>query len=200
MGEFTYDKVECDFNSWNLTRGSVFVLQDPLFFVFPASKTDPFRRGITLTISATTDEAFALKSLRNLFEQFAQLHHRPLFSNSAGTFGCNYVTKKLPERICVLGYEGNYTGHSFRRGAASSARLARLSEEEMQLLSRWKSNSYRLYIETHPDWIHNASRRHQLTQRTQPPTASPLLNLPTPPPISTRTRTQYQIPRPSRRK
>ena len=200
IGEFTYDKVECDFNSWNLTRGSVSLSEDRLFLVLPASKTDLFRRGITLTISATTDEAFAIKSLRNLFEQFPKPHHHLLFFNSAGTYGRNYVTKKLQEGIRVLGYEGNYTGHSFWRGAATSARLAGLSEEEIQLLGRWKSNSYRLYIETHPDWIHNASLRHQLTQRTQPPPASlPVLNLPTPLPISTRTRTRYQIPRPSRR-
>ena len=61
------------------------------------------------------------------------------------------ATKKLQEGICILGYEGNYTDHSFRRGAATSARLAGLSEEEIQLLGRWKSNSYRLYTESHPD-------------------------------------------------
>ena len=175
MGEFTYDKVECDFNSWNLTRGSVSLSEDRLFLVLPASKTDPFRRGVTLTISAAADEACAIKSLRNLFERFPKAHHQPLFSNLAGTFSRNYVTRKLQEGIRSWGYAGNYTGHSFRRGAATSARLAGLSEEEIQLLGRWKSNSYRLYIKTHPDWIHSASRRHQRTQKTQP------LQAPSPP-------------------
>ena len=147
MEEFTYDKVECDFNSWNLTWGPVSLSEDQLFLV-PASKTDPFRRGVTLTISAVAEEACAIKSLRNLFERFPKAPSSPLFSNSAGTF--------LQEGIRILGYGGNYTGHSFRRGAATSARLAGLFEEEIQLLGRWKFNSYRLYIETHPDWIRKA--------------------------------------------
>lgn len=54
--EFTIDKVECDFNSWNLTQSSVFLLLDQLFHVLSASITDPFYQRITLTISTTTDE------------------------------------------------------------------------------------------------------------------------------------------------
>ena len=68
------------------------------------------------------------------------------------------------EGIRILGYRGNYTGHSFRRGAATSARLAGLSDQVIQLLGRWKSTCYRLYIDTPPEWIHNASSRHQKTQ------------------------------------
>ena len=205
MGEFTYDKVESDFSSWNLTRGSVSLLEDRLFLVIPSCKTDPFRRGVTLTISAANDGACAIKSLNNLFTRFPIANYRPLFFNSAGTFSRNYVTRKLQEGIRVLGYEGNYTGHSFRRGAATSARLAGLSEEEIQLLGRWKSNCYRLFVETPPDWIHNASRRHQLSQQTRIPlprlpSSQPTTSPPSPPapsPISARTRSQ--IPRPRRR-
>ena len=200
MGEFTYDKVKCNFNSWNLTRGSVSLSENRLFLVFPASKTDPFRRGVTLTILAATDEACAIKSLRNLFGRFPKAHHHPLFSKTAGTFSRNYITKKLQERISILGYKGNYMGHSFWREVATSVRLAGLFEEEIQFLGRWKSNSYRLYIETYPNWIHNASRRHQLTQRMQPlPAPPPLSNPPTPPLIiATRIHTRSQIQRLSR--
>ena len=204
MGEFTYNKVESDFSSWNLTRGSVSLSEDRLFLVIPSCKTDPFRRGITLTISAASDEACVVTSLNNLFTRFPKASNHPLFTNHAGTFSRNYVTRKLQEGIRALGYEGNYTGHSFRRGAATSARLAGLSEDEIQLLGRWKSNCYRLYVETHPDWIHNASRRHQLSRDTRLPLPRapprPAIAPPSPPipnPISTRTRSQ--IPRPSRR-
>ena len=137
MGEFTYDRGECDFNSWNLTRGSVSLSEDRLSLVHPASKTDLFCRGVTLTISAALDEACAIKSLRNLSEQFPKAHHHALFSNTSGNFSRNYLTRQLQAGLQMLGYEGNYTGHSFRRGAATSARLAGLSEEEIQLLGRW---------------------------------------------------------------
>ena len=77
-----------------------------------------------------------MKSLCSLFEQFSKSYHRLLFTNSAGAFGRNYITKKPQERICLLGYERNYSGHSFRRRAATSAKLGGLAEEEIQLLGR----------------------------------------------------------------
>ena len=43
MGEFTYDKVESDFRSWHVTRGSISLQEDRLLLVLSASKTDPFR-------------------------------------------------------------------------------------------------------------------------------------------------------------
>ena len=109
--------------------------EDRLLLVFPSSKTDPFRRQMTLTISAARDEACVVKSLRNFFERFPKSHYHPLFSTSAGTFNRTYVTRKLQEGIRILGYGGNCTGHLFRRGAATSARLAGLLEEKIQLLA-----------------------------------------------------------------
>ena len=160
--------------------------EDRLFLVILSCKTDPFRRGVTLTISAASDEACAIKSLNNLSTRFPKANYQLLFSNHVGTFSRNYVTRKLQEGIRILGYKGNYTGHSFRRGAATSARLAGLLEEEIQLLGRWKSNCYRLYVETHPDWIHNASRRHQLSRETRLPlprlSPSPTIPPPSPAP------------------
>lgn len=151
MGEFTYNRIESDFSSWNLTQGSVSFSKDWLFFIIPSCKTDPFCQGIILTISVASDKDCAVTSLTNLFTQFPKANHQLLFTNHAGTFNHSYVTKKLQKRVCMLGYEGNYTGHSFRRGAATSARLAGLSEDEIQLLGRWKSNCYCLYIKTHPN-------------------------------------------------
>ena len=136
MGKFNYDNVEPDFSFWNLTQGSVSLLEDRLFLVFLVSKTDPLCWGVTLTILVATDNAFAVKSLWNLFKQFSKAYYQLLFTTWAGTFSCNYVTKQLQEKICTLGYEGNYTGHSFQRETAKSARLAGLSEEEIQLLGQ----------------------------------------------------------------
>ena len=44
------------------------------------------------------------------------------------------------------GIMGSYSGHSFRRGAATTAKEAGLSESEIQLLGRWKSDSYGVQI------------------------------------------------------
>lgn len=146
MGKFTCNKGKSNFSSWNLTRGFGSLSEDRLFLVIPSCKTDTFHRGITLTISAANDEAYVVTSLKNLFTRFAKANSHPLFTNHVGTFSRYYVTRKPQEGIRVLGYEGNHTGHSFRRGAATSAKLAGLSDHEIQLLRRWKSNFYCHYV------------------------------------------------------
>jgi hypothetical protein len=54
-----------------------------------------------------------------------------------------------------------YAGHSFRRGAASAAAAAGYSDYEIQLLGRWRSDAYKLYIESDPKRIlHLSSLLH----------------------------------------
>ena len=43
-----------------------------------------------------------------------------------------------------------YNTHSFRVGAATTARQANIPDPLMQLMVRWKSSSYLTYIETSP--------------------------------------------------
>lgn len=164
-GEFTYaakDLGASDFESWYLTKKSVVLQSDQLTITLPASKTDPFRQGITLTVAASNDNACAVKSLKHLFEKFPTASNAPLFDQSKGAFTREFVTANLKSILGELGIVGNYSGHSFRRGAATSAKEAGLLDSEIQLLGRWKSDSYRLYIQTHPGHIFNTSKRFQL--------------------------------------
>ena len=66
VGEFTYtahDLKDVEFHKWFLTRRSVRFHDDYIKLTLPASKTDPFRQGVTLTIAATGDEAYAVTAL-----------------------------------------------------------------------------------------------------------------------------------------
>ena len=162
VGEFTYsssDHDKADFNKWFLTRRSVALFKDHLELTLPASKTDPFRRGTTLTVAASGDDACPVRALRHLFRWKAPLDS-PLFQ-TAGGFTRELVIGQVRHILALLGVKGHYSGHSFRRGAATSARLAGLSDEEIMLLGRWKSASYRLYIDTSGERVLAASRRHQ---------------------------------------
>ena len=47
-----------------------------------------------MTISAASDETYAIKSLNNLFTRFPKANHHPLFSNFAGTFSRQGNSKK----------------------------------------------------------------------------------------------------------
>lgn len=164
-GEFTYSKRDLEdsnFASWHLTRQSIEFLPDRLLLTLPASKTDRYRRGITLTIAASGDAACAVKSLQNLFTQFPRHPSTPLFhSTSIGPFTREYLTAKLESDIRNLGIKGKFSGHSFRRGAATTAEKNGLPREEIQQLGRWKSDAYKLYIQPSQERIHDTSFRFQ---------------------------------------
>ena len=80
-GEFTWEHHQWaagDFVSWRATRRSItFGFEDPdgdcpdwLFFTLPASKTNPFRQGITVTVAAANDRACAVSALHLLFNRW----------------------------------------------------------------------------------------------------------------------------------
>ena len=59
IGEFTWSESEWDsgdFQQWHVTRGSVLLEKDKLQLSLPASKSDPFRRGVTITVAKAFDE------------------------------------------------------------------------------------------------------------------------------------------------
>ena len=164
LGEITYTSsdIAADFASWHVTRRSVTLHQDHMELSLPSSKTDPFRRGINLLISAAGDEACAVRSVHRLLTQFPAPLSAPLFFTSSDPFTKQQVIGTLRSALAQVGIKpGHYSGHSFRRGAATSAKDAGLTDSEIQMLGRWKSSSYRLYIDTHPSHILRASRRLQ---------------------------------------
>ena len=57
---------------------------------------------------------------------------------------------ELFERVCEVLHINTspLTGHSFRIGAATAAATAHIPDHIIQLLGRWKSDSYKRYIRT----------------------------------------------------
>ena len=52
-----------------------------------------------------------------------------------------------------------YTTHSFRIGAATSAKDAGISDVHVKMLGRWKSNAYQLYVRTPSDKLAGLSKQ-----------------------------------------
>ena len=174
-GELTYKQGEMQdssFDSWHLTRKSVDLQADRIILSLLSSKTDPFRRGRKIYIAATNDEACSITSIRNLFTRFPKPASSPLFQFQDKAFTREYLVQALRSGLRAVGVRGNYSGHSFRRGAATTAKNSGLLEEDIQTLGRWKADSYQLYIQTHLDQLIATSLRFQrppATFRTAPP-------------------------------
>jgi hypothetical protein len=175
VGEFTWTSAEwllgaADFSTWHVTRRSVKFLDDDfrLYLTLPASKTDHFRMGITITIAGASDAACPVKSLRHLLDRYPLPTFSPLFTLTRdpttaadSAFTRTKVISRLRAILLELGVPGNHSGHSFRRGAATWARSIGIPDADLQLLGRWKSDAYKRYIEVHPEHVYHVSHRVQ---------------------------------------
>ena len=155
-GEFTAGKGKYN-PSLSLTQQSVQFLpsfENPthIILTLPASKTDPFRKGISITISAAPGRPTCpVTALKNLFSETPNRSpNAPLFENPDGKpLSYNFFVDTIRVALESAGLNPKaYAGHSFRRGAASEAAAAGYSDYEIQLLGRWRSDAYKLYIET----------------------------------------------------
>ena len=52
----------------------------------------------------------------------------------------------------------DFSSHSFRNGAATSAARAGIPDHLIQVFGHWKSNAYKQYIRTPPDLITRAAK------------------------------------------
>ena len=141
--------------------------------VVPSSKTDPFRKGTKLTIAATHDGGCPVRAMKGLLAIDTHRHpHSPLYCIGQWDqrpFTREYVVERLQKLAVMAGLgNGQWNGHSFRRGAATWAAEVGISEREIQTLGRWRSDAYKAYIEYSPAEQISLSRRFQANHTLQP--------------------------------
>ena len=126
-----------------------------------SSKTDPFRKGVTISLFCTKSAICPVHSLSTYCvfrrHQGAQPSD-PLFVVESGTaLSRTFFVMHLRGLIARLGLDQtNYNGHSFRIGAATSAAKAKIEDHLIQTLGRWSSNCYVRYIHTSPSTLQEA--------------------------------------------
>ena len=141
--------------SLNLTQNSIQFL--PNFdtatharLSLPASKTNPFRKGVSIAIATAPGcPTCPIAALKALFNELPCEEDAPLFEQPDGSaLSYSFFVSVTRNALSKAGFNPNlYVGHSFRCGAASAAAAAGYSDYEIQLLGCWCSNSYKLYIE-----------------------------------------------------
>lgn len=141
---------------FNVTRGSVtFVpsLDAPTHLILrlPASKTDPFRHGVDVLIAAAPLSASCpVRAMQDLFRHHPLPLSAPLFQLPDGSHLTRAESIRLTRSSLLAAGEDPslYLGHSWRRGAATTAAAAGFTEHDIQVLGRWSSDSYKLYIQS----------------------------------------------------
>lgn len=127
-----------------------------------SSKTDPFRRGVDLFISALGPNN-PLCPVRHLQRYMLIRRHStvpisgPLFLfNECALTRARFIFL-MKAVLTQAGYDSDhYSGHSYRAGAASSCAMSSVQDHLIKVLGRWKSDAYQRYISTSRESIRRA--------------------------------------------
>ncbi len=125
-----------------------------------ASKTDPFRHGVTLFLGRTHNNLCPVTALA------AYLASRddspgPFFKLATGCPLSREVFVSMVRRaLSAAGFDASlYAGHSFRSGAATTAAACGLEDSLIKTLGRWNSAAYQLYIQIPREQLAGLSAR-----------------------------------------
>jgi hypothetical protein len=139
------------FQNTKITRQDVRFFEKGLYatIFLKRSKTDYDHRGVTIVLTASHDSVCPVAALQSLMERDPQPGSAPLFRLTNGAFTRDAVINELENRLLIRGISPDgYRGHSFRKGAAQEAHNNGLTEEEIQTLGRWSSDTVHRYYKT----------------------------------------------------
>ncbi len=162
-GEFTVPSDEGFNASVHLTRQDI-AIDDPrqprvIRVHIKQSKTDPFRKGISLFIGKTDTD---LCPVAALLSYLVERRQRPgplfLFKDSRYLTRQRLVTA-VREALDAAGLDqSQYCGHSLRIGAATAAAERGLEDSVIKTLGRWRSLAYLDYVRIPREQLASYSR------------------------------------------
>ena len=135
-------------------------------------KTDAFRKGVKLTIAASLDIACLVQAMQQFLarDTYGPPDAPLLCLRMTEQPACTreYVVDRLQGLAITAGLgHGAWNGHSLWRGAATWAAKIRMSETEIQILGRWRSDAYKAYIDYTDSERISLARQFQTTQTSQ---------------------------------
>ena len=137
----TYDKAV------TLSPKDIVMRKNTIQVTIKASKTDPFRVGMSIFITATGYPICPLQALEK-YLYYCKCRKGPLFQFSNG----HYLTRQALASIVKKGLASYgispsaYSTHSFHIGAASTAAAAGIPDSLIKSLGRWRSDCYQRYL------------------------------------------------------
>ena len=123
------------------------------------TKCDQFGRGVDVFIGRTHDDICPVVALLTYMAQRGQ-QEGPFFRFRDGfpLTKARFVTR-FQAALDEVGVPcRDYSGHSFRIGAATAAARAGIEDSTIQLLGRWTSSAFLTYIRTPRDQLAGISR------------------------------------------
>ena len=112
------------------------------------SKTDQCGVSVPLVIYRISDISICPVQALLEFLSLRVQKEGPIFMHFGGDpLTCFQVGHVLKKGISAIGLQSNaFSPHSFRIGAATSAALCGISDDEIKKMGRWKSSAFQFYI------------------------------------------------------
>ena len=124
------------------------------------SKTDPFRKGVRLCLGRTESVVCPIKALLPYLAIRGSAPGALFISERGAPLTRAQFKTLLSATLQKAGLDdSNYNTHSFRIGAATSAKAVGISDVHIQLLGRWRSSAYLGYIKTPTHTLTQLSRQ-----------------------------------------
>ena len=124
------------------------------------SKTDQGRMGVTVVIGKTGDDISPVSALLSyLVSRGTKPGALFLWANGSPLLKSKFV-EEVRSALTKAGLPAkDYAGHSLRIGAATTAATVGIQDSAIQILGRWKSSSYQLYILPAPHQLAEVSQK-----------------------------------------
>ena len=126
-----------------------------------ASKTDPFRQGVTVVVGRTNSPVGLCPVVANV----AYMVARGATPGVYFTFGDGRLLTRdrfvrvIRSALAQAGVDASlYSGHSFRIGAATTAAARGIPDSLIKTMGRWESSAYTLYIRTPKDQLRDVAK------------------------------------------
>ena len=124
-----------------------------------ASKTDPFRQGVTLFIGASGGTLCPVSAVLNYMVAWGRSPGQLFIWNDGWYLTREGLVARVRSALSAAGYrEKDYAGHSFRIGAATTASRCGVQDSLIKTLGRWESTAYTRYIRTAPEVLCKVSK------------------------------------------
>jgi len=133
------------------------------------SKTDPFRKGVTLYLGATNHPVWPVSGILP-YLALRDNQPGPLFLTKEGQgLTRQTLSTSLDAVLTKLNLQqSRYNTHSFRIGAATSAAQADIPDRCIKILGHWKSNAYQQYIHVQPQELARFFSQQLVTPSCRP--------------------------------
>lgn len=127
------------------------------------SKSDPFRQGVVLQFYPMDKTVCPVAKLKTYLDLCYPNHppprNNPVFMMDGKALSRDKFIPLLKTTLRRAGFEpGNFNGHSFRKGGASTAARSGVQDHMLQVLGRWNSDAYLRYIQTDRGQIRTAQK------------------------------------------